>query len=70
MLRRTCVKTPPSKGPATDAIPHMLPIRPIVAGLLRSGTSQVSPTYSTQRLKGEALVKRRCGFCEPNHEAG
>lgn len=38
----TYVKTPPSNGPATDAIPHILLIIPIANGLLRNGTSQVS----------------------------
>ena len=36
------MKTPPSKGPATDAIPHIPPISPKAAGLFRSGTVNVS----------------------------
>jgi hypothetical protein len=64
VLRRTCVKTPPSKGPATDAIAHILLIRPIAAGLLRNGTYQVSSTYYTQYSKSKHLVKRCCGACE------
>jgi hypothetical protein len=33
------VKTPPSKGPATDAIPHIAPMRPKAAGRFASGTN-------------------------------
>ena len=36
---RLTVNTPPSKGPATDAIPHIPPIAPIKVGLLCSGTT-------------------------------
>ena len=31
------MKAPPSKGPATDAMPHMPPIKPKARGLCRSG---------------------------------
>jgi hypothetical protein len=33
------VNTPPSNGPATDAIPHMPPRAPMKVGLLCSGTT-------------------------------
>ncbi len=45
-IGETCVKTPPSKGPATDAIPHMVLIIPNAAGLFLSGTVQVSNACS------------------------
>lgn len=38
----TYVKTPPSSGPATEAIPHIPPIKPKAAGLFLSGTVSVS----------------------------
>ena len=35
------VKTPPSRGPATEAIPHIPPIKPKAAGRLSRGTGRV-----------------------------
>ena len=43
------MKTPPSNGPATDAIPHIPPMRPNAAGRLRSGTVMLATCVILQR---------------------
>lgn len=48
--RESYVKTPPSKGPATEAIAHMLLMIPIIRGLLCNGTAQVSPKMCQSAL--------------------
>jgi hypothetical protein len=49
-LLGTYEKMPPMRGPAMEDIPHIPPISPKAAGLLRSGTARVS-LYSREFIR-------------------
>ena len=44
------VKTPPRRGPATDAIPKIAPTSPCSIGLLCSGTRPIMMTIAPEKM--------------------
>jgi hypothetical protein len=47
------VKTPPSRGPATDAIPYIAPIKLVYTGLFTSGTEYATIIRAPEKMPAE-----------------